>query len=50
MKKYCDCVYFVDGGWCRYWNTTVTTAIAKVCRYRTLQRKNMKIRLTKVLK
>lgn len=46
MKKYCNCCYFVDG-WCRYWNTTVTTSIAKVCRYRTLQRKNMKIRLTK---
>lgn len=46
MKKYCNCVYYVDG-YCKYWNTTVTTAISKVCKYKTLQRKNMKIRLTK---
>ena len=47
--KYCDCVYFNEG-YCRYWNTTVTTAISKVCKYKTLQRKNIKIRLTTVLK
>ena len=47
--KYCDCVYFSEG-YCKYWNTTVTTAISKVCKYRALQRKSMKIRLTKVLK
>ena len=47
--KYCDCVYFSEG-YCKYWNTTVTTAISKVCKYKTLKRKNIKIRLTKVLK
>ena len=46
MKKYCNCVYFSEG-YCKYWNTTVTTAISKVCKYKTLQRKNIKIRLTK---
>ena len=49
MKKICDCVYFNEG-YCRYWNTTVTLALSRVCKYPTLKRKNMKIRLTKVLK
>ena len=31
----------------KYWNTTVTAAISKVCKYKTLQRKDIKIRLTK---
>ena len=47
--KYCNCVYFNEG-YCRYWNTTVTTAISKVCKYRTLRRKDIKIRLKKSLK
>ena len=46
MKKYCNCCYYVDG-YCKYWNTTVTIAISKVCKYKTLYRFKKKIRLTK---
>ena len=52
MKKICDCVYFKEGSYCAYWNTTVTLALSKVCRYPALKRIKLKkhIRLTTVLK
>ena len=50
MKKICDCVYLKEGSYCAYWNTTVTIAISKVCKYRALRRKTAKIRLKKSLK
>ena len=48
IMKYCNCCYFSEG-YCRYWNCTVTLAISKMCKYKTLKRmKTIKrIRLNK---